>query len=642
MKQLSVRALSFAMASLIALSGLALVARPVTAATSVTLLQGADPEHPASTKTLANKIREAAGGDFRYVKSFQKGSNPPSGAIAIDENTNGNAVCWGVNAGGGLKDVYWYSSCDTVYLNADCRSIFGECKSLTTVDLTGLNSSKVTNMEKMFYQCKKLTKIKGLDNFNTSSVTSMYGLFGGCAELTDFSYKHFNTSKVENFQAMFEKVPLKNIDLSSYDTSSATRMSNMFNGCSNLETLKFGNKFVTSKVTNFSGMFNGCSSLKTIYATKDFDNSSEDKDYQWTLFDGCKNLVGGAGFSYIADNDYKTSKFARINTSSVQGFFTKYSPDPTNTPTVTKKPTATPTKTPTAKPTSKPTNQPTAKPSGNPTAKPTAKATATPTPKSSTGPSGTKLSMTLAGTVVCGKSVKAKINVTPSQAKVSFKSSNSKIATVDSAGNVKGVMAGKVTITATANGTKVSSSVQVLYKDVTSSKDFWYAPTNDLTNRGIVKGYDKQTKFKPANECTRAQMVTFIWRMQGEPAPKTKTCKFKDVKKTDYFYKACLWGNEKGIVEGYKNGTFGPKIVCARRHAVTFLWRLAGKPDPKSSKNKFKDVKKSDYFYKATLWASEKGILAGYKDGTFRPNGNCLRRQMVTFLYKYGKYVGNK
>ncbi|MBO4578898.1 MAG: S-layer homology domain-containing protein, partial [Clostridiales bacterium] len=84
------------------------------------------------------------------------------------------------------------------------------------------------------------------------------------------------------------------------------------------------------------------------------------------------------------------------------------------------------------------------------------------------------------------------------------------------------------------------------------------------------------------------------------------------------------------------------QIVCARRHAVTFLWRLAGKPSPKTTKNKFSDVKKSDYFYKATLWASEKKILAGYDDGTFRPNGDCLRRQMVTFLYKYDKNINKK
>ena len=244
--------------------------------------------------------------------------------------------------------------------------------------------------------------------------------------------------------------------------------------------------------------------------------------------------------------------------------------------------------------------------------------------------------------IVCGKTDVLKATVTGTNTKVSWTSSDTKVATVDANGKVTAKMAGAATITASAAGKSVSCSVTVLYKDVTKSKDFWFAPTNYLTAKGVVKGYDKQTKFKPANECTRAQMVTFIWRLQGEPAPKAKTCKFKDVKKTDYFYKACIWGNENHIVEGYKDGTFGPQIVCARKHAVTFLWRLAGEPKPSSSKNKFKDVKEKDYFYKATLWASEKGILAGYSDGTFKPNGDCLRRQMVTFLYKYDKFVNNK
>ena len=265
---------------------------------------------------------------------------------------------------------------------------------------------------------------------------------------------------------------------------------------------------------------------------------------------------------------------------------------------------------------------------------PTAKSVANPTP-----PIDVILNLDKTeASVLCGKTTTLKV-LNGNNINIKWTSSDPKVATVDQNGKVTAKMAGAVTITASAVGKNMECKVTVLYKDVTSSKDFWYSPTNYLTAAGVVKGYDKQTKFKPANKCTRAQMVTFIWRLMGEPAPKTKVCKFKDVKEKDYFYKACLWGNEKGIVEGYKNGTFGPQIVCARKHAVTFLWRLAGKPAPKSDKNKFKDVKKSDYFYKATIWASEENILAGYKDGTFKPNGDCLRRQMVTFLYKFNNNI---
>ncbi|MBO4459484.1 MAG: S-layer homology domain-containing protein [Clostridiales bacterium] len=300
------------------------------------------------------------------------------------------------------------------------------------------------------------------------------------------------------------------------------------------------------------------------------------------------------------------------------------------------KPTSMPTAVPSV--TSKPTAKPTEK--ANPTKAPTSKPTATATP---TAVSNVALTLSKkTATVVCSGKFSLKATLTGSKAAITWTSSDPKVASVDTNGNITAKMAGTVSITASAAGKTASCTVTVLYKDVTKASDFWYAPTNYLTAAGVVKGYDNQTLFKPANVCTRAQMVTFIWRLQGQPDPKTKTCKFKDVKEKDYFYKACIWGNENHIVEGYKDGTFGPQIVCARKHAVTFLWRLAKKPDPKSATNKFKDVKTSDYFYKAVLWASEKKIVAGYSDGTFKPNGDCLRRQMVTFLYKYDKFINGK
>ena len=199
--------------------------------------------------------------------------------------------------------------------------------------------------------------------------------------------------------------------------------------------------------------------------------------------------------------------------------------------------------------------------------------------------------------------------------------------------------AGNAVLTEDWGSWKASCKVKVLYKDVTNRTNFWYEPTYYLSDKDVVKGYDKQTKFKPANDCTRAQMVTFLWRLAGQPKPKKKTTNFKDIKKTDYFYNAVLWAVEQGITTGVSKTKFNPKGVCTRAQTVTFLWRMAGKPTTKTTKNKFKDVKKSDYFYKATLWASDKKIVAGYSDGTFKPQGKCLRRQMVTFLYKYDKYV---
>ncbi|MBO4460183.1 MAG: S-layer homology domain-containing protein [Clostridiales bacterium] len=246
----------------------------------------------------------------------------------------------------------------------------------------------------------------------------------------------------------------------------------------------------------------------------------------------------------------------------------------------------------------------------------------------------------------CCACAKVYVKGAAGSADISWSSSDSSAVTVDKNGVVKAVKGGSATITASVDGKEYKCSVRSLYKDVKDPSKFWYEPAYYLTDKGIVKGYNDQTRFKPANKCTRAQMVTFLWRLAGSPEPETKECKFSDVDKSDYFYKACLWGNEKGIVEGYKDGTFGPQIVCARRHAVTFLWRLAGKPEPAGDKTKFtdvfKDIDEKDYFFKATIWATEQKIVAGYDDNTFRPDGDCLRRQMVTFLYKYDKFVNNK
>ena len=237
--------------------------------------------------------------------------------------------------------------------------------------------------------------------------------------------------------------------------------------------------------------------------------------------------------------------------------------------------------------------------------------------------------------IVCGKTLSLKPSLSGSKAKIAWTSSDESVAVVDQNGKINAKMAGMVLITATAGSARAGCVLTVLYKDVTNLKDFWFKPTNALTNMGIVKGYDKQTNFKPANECTRAQMLTFIWRLAGSPEPASGECIFPDVKESDYFFKPVLWAVEKEITTGYTDGTFKPQNVCTRAQTVTFLWRLAGKPAPSASSSSFKDVKEGQYFYEPVLWAYETKIVAGYNDGTFKPQGKCLRRQMVTFLYKF-------
>ena len=154
------------------------------------------------------------------------------------------------------------------------------------------------------------------------------------------------------------------------------------------------------------------------------------------------------------------------------------------------------------------------------------------------------------------------------------------------------------------------------FSDV-SFGSYYYDAVMWAVDKGITNGYSDGT-FKPKNNCTREAVVTFLWRLAGKPNPKSMTSPFKDVKDSSkYYYKAVLWAAEKGIAGGYNDGTFRPSATCLREHVVTFLWRYAGKPNPGVSRNPFNDVKSSDYYYTAALWANAKGIAKGYSSGAY-------------------------
>ena len=153
----------------------------------------------------------------------------------------------------------------------------------------------------------------------------------------------------------------------------------------------------------------------------------------------------------------------------------------------------------------------------------------------------------------------------------------------------------------------------------------------------ITTGKD-ETHFNPSGDCTRAQVVTFLWRAAGEPEPKDAKVSFPDVAEGKYYTKAVAWAVENGITAGYKDGTFGPDDTCTRGQIVTFLWRAAGKNEPTEEKS-FPDVAADKFYSEAVLWAVENGITSGYKDGTFGPDKTCTRDQIVTFLYRSFKPV---
>ena len=149
---------------------------------------------------------------------------------------------------------------------------------------------------------------------------------------------------------------------------------------------------------------------------------------------------------------------------------------------------------------------------------------------------------------------------------------------------------------------------------------------------GITKGTD-DTHFGPNKTCTREQIVTFLWKACGSPEPASASNPFTDVKAGKYYYKAVLWAVEKGITSGVTADKFGVGRPCAREQAMTFLWKASGSPRPASTDNPFTDVKAGKYYYDAVLWAAENNITDGVGNGLFGVGRTCTRGQIVTFLY---------
>lgn len=170
------------------------------------------------------------------------------------------------------------------------------------------------------------------------------------------------------------------------------------------------------------------------------------------------------------------------------------------------------------------------------------------------------------------------------------------------------------------------------FVDVTEDK-YYYSAVLWAYYNGITTGKDA-THFNPSGSCTRSQVVTFLWRAAGEPEPQSLENPFPDVPEGKFYTKAVLWAVEQGITNGFKDGTFGPDKACTRGQIVTFLWRYMGQPEPQSLENPFPDVDVDSYCGKAVLWAVEKGITNGFKDGSFGPNKTCTRDQIVAFLYR--------
>lgn len=184
---------------------------------------------------------------------------------------------------------------------------------------------------------------------------------------------------------------------------------------------------------------------------------------------------------------------------------------------------------------------------------------------------------------------------------------------------------GKVTV----NATFVADTPTVDFTDLVEGA-YYYDAVLWAVEKGITNGTG-DGKFSPNATCTRAQIVTFLWRANGSPEV-TVSNTFSDVPADSYYAQAVAWAVEKGITNGTGDGKFSPSATCTRAQAVTFLHRAEG--TPAASADGFSDVDSGVYYAAAVSWAVSKGVTNGTGSNMFSPGNTCTRGQIVTFLYR--------
>lgn len=187
-----------------------------------------------------------------------------------------------------------------------------------------------------------------------------------------------------------------------------------------------------------------------------------------------------------------------------------------------------------------------------------------------------------------------------------------------------------VTIHYNSKGSGGDKPMVSSFSDVKES-DYFAVAVVWAIDKGITSGTG-DGKFSPGAACTREQIVTFLWRAAGSPEPVTTTNPFRDVKTSDYSYKAILWAVENEVTSGTGKGEFSPKSPCKRGEVMTFMWKASGQPQ--SSGSSFTDVPAGAFYEKPVAWAVASGITSGTGGNKFSPNSTCTRGQIVTFLYR--------
>ena len=186
-------------------------------------------------------------------------------------------------------------------------------------------------------------------------------------------------------------------------------------------------------------------------------------------------------------------------------------------------------------------------------------------------------------------------------------------------------------VNVSASFARAEEQEKLPFTDVSSSA-YYYDAVLWAAEEGITSGVTGST-FAPGRGCTRAQLVTFLWRANGSPEPASRENPFTDVSSSAYYYDAVLWAVEKGITTGVTGSTFAPDALCTRGQAAVLLWRANGAPQV-SQEHPFRDVAEDAYYEDAVSWAVQGGVTQGTTGSTFAPDETCTRAQIVTFLYR--------
>lgn len=180
--------------------------------------------------------------------------------------------------------------------------------------------------------------------------------------------------------------------------------------------------------------------------------------------------------------------------------------------------------------------------------------------------------------------------------------------------------------------TPAAFAVGTSFSDV-SDHAWYYNAVNWAVENNITGGIGNGM-FGPDQTCTRAQVVVFLWAAADKPEPKSTVSPFTDVKESDWFFKAVMWAVENNITGGTSATTFSPNAPCTRAAVATFLYAAQGKPGYASAEGTFTDVGPKDWFYAPVAWAVENNVTGGIGNGKFGPNQSCTRAQIATFLWK--------